>query len=135
MSDFSSLIASPTLSTLNVRMNHTEHLEEMKELREAAKEKKAFQEFEQMFAHLLLKEMRKTVNDSSFTEKSHATKMYEQMMDESLAEQMAKSGQLGIGKQLMESQRAENLRQEIQATEKNLVRGAFEPLKANSIKE
>ena len=50
------------------------------EAREAAKQRKAFQDFETMFAHMMLKQMRTTLNESSSIEKSHATTMYEEMM-------------------------------------------------------
>ena len=131
MPDILNAIASPTLPKFEAKLESEEHLAAMKELREAAKEKKAFKEFEQMFVHLLLKEMRKSVNDSSLTTKSHAEKMYEQMMDETLAAQIAESGQLGIGRQLQESVRAERIRQEIQAAEKSMTKGSLEQIKVS----
>ena len=129
MSDLISATASPTLPKVEARLNSAAQLEEIQKFREAAKEKKAFQDFEQMFVHLMLKEMRKTVNDSSGSTKSHATKMYEEMMDEAMAEQMARSGQLGLGRQLQESLRAERLQREIRATEKIMMNEALETIK------
>lgn len=107
----------------------SKQLDDIKAFREAAKEKKAFQDFEQMFVHLMLKEMRKTINESSWSTKSHATKMYEELMDEALATQIAESGQMGIGRQLQASMQAERIRQEIQVNEKSMTRDALEPIK------
>jgi Rod binding domain-containing protein len=82
-----------------------------------------------MFAGMMLKEMRKTTNGSSLIEKSHATKMYEEMMDESLAKQMAGSGQLGVADQLYDMVKGERIRLELRGNEKNMTRGALEPIK------
>lgn len=81
------------------------------------REKKAFQDFEKMFVHMMLKEMRKTINAGSMSEKSHATKMYEEMMDEAMAEQMAASSQLGVAKDLANTLESDRLRQKLQSTE------------------
>lgn len=82
-----------------------------------------------MFAHMMLKQMRTTLNESSSIEKSHATTMYEEMMDEALAQQMGQSGQLGIADQLRNSVEGERIRQAVQANEKIMTRGALEPIK------
>ena len=95
----------------------------------STKEKKAFQDFEKMFVHMMLKEMRKTMNGSSMTEKSHATKMYEEMMDEAMAEQMASSNQLGIGSGLANELEAERLRQNLQVVESSLLTNSLEDIK------
>lgn len=100
-----------------------------KETRDAERQEKAFQDFESMFAHMILKEMRKTINDSSMVEKSHATKMYEEMMDEALAQQMGGSGQLGIADQLRSTLDSERIRVKNVANEKIMTRGALEPIK------
>lgn len=126
MSDFMNMLASPTLPKMEVRIDASDQLKQIRDLREADKEEKAFKDFEQMFVHLMLKEMRKTMNEGSFTEKSHATKMYEEMMDEALAAQMAESGQMGLGRQLRETMQAERLRQEVQASEKSMTNNALE---------
>ena len=93
------------------------------------KEKKAFQDFEKMFVHMMLKEMRKTMNGSSMTEKSHATKMYEEMMDEAMAEQMAVSNQLGVAKDLSNRLEADRLRQKLQSVEALLSSNSLEEIK------
>lgn len=100
------------------------------ELHKAKREEQAYQDFEKMFIHLMLKEMRKTSNETSLVEKSHATKMYEELMDEAMAEQMAKSGQLGLGSQLRSTLEAERIQRELRASEKWMVRDALEPVKA-----
>ncbi|MDP7128887.1 MAG: rod-binding protein [Planctomycetota bacterium] len=54
--------------------------------------------FEGIFFSLMLKEMKKTVDKAGFMgEDSSASQMYEDMMDDHLAEVMGKEG-LGIGK-------------------------------------
>lgn len=93
------------------------------------KEKKAFQDFEKMFVHMMLKEMRKTLNASSMTEKSHATKMYEEMMDEAMADQMAASNQLGIAKDLFNQLESDRLRQKVQLSEATMRQNSIAPIK------
>lgn len=93
------------------------------------REKKAFQDFETMFVLMMLKEMRKTMNGSSMTEKSHATKMYEEMMDEAMAEQMAASNQLGIAKDLSNKLQADRLRQKLQLVEAAITLESFAEIK------
>lgn len=83
-----------------------------------------------MFVHMMLKQMRTTINESSSMDKSHATKMYEEMMDEALAQQMGASGQLGIADQLRDTLESERIRQALQANEKLMTRGALDPIKA-----
>jgi Rod binding domain-containing protein len=82
---------------------------------DAVRRQRAFESLEEMFVSILLKEMRKSIPDGGLLAKSHATKMYEEMMDEAFATQMAKSGQMGIAKQLSEQWRVEHLRETIQA--------------------
>ena len=100
------------------------------ELQEAKREEKAYKDFEKMFVHMMLKEMRKTINETSLVEKSHATKMYEEMMDEALAEQMAQSGQMGIAAQLRSTLEAERVQRDLRVNEKIMTRGALESIKA-----
>ena len=63
---------------------------------EGARDKKAFQEMEELFISTLFKEMRKSIPSGGMFEKSHATKMFEEMMDEAFAKQAAASGQFAI---------------------------------------
>jgi len=63
---------------------------------------KACQDFEQIFLHMLLKEMRSTIPDSGLTEKSTAREIFEDMYDEELATTMSKNNGIGIAKMLYE---------------------------------
>ena len=65
-----------------------------------ARSEQAFKELEGLFLKELLKEMRKSIPDEGIFEKSHATKMYEEMLDEVFSQAMAESGQFGIAKQI-----------------------------------
>lgn len=98
-------------------------------LQTSKREEEAYRDFEKMFVHQMLKEMRKTINETSLVEKSHATKMYEEMMDEAMADQMAMSGQLGLADQLRNSAEAERIQRELRASEKWMSRSALEPVK------
>ncbi|MCS6830694.1 MAG: rod-binding protein [Armatimonadota bacterium] len=62
-------------------------------LREAARQVEA------QFLHQLLRAMRRTV---SSTPSSYATQMYNDMVDEALAWQLAQSERFGVGKMLFE---------------------------------
>ena len=63
------------------------------------RETEILQEFEQIFVFQMIKEMRKTVPDSGLSGASQKA-YFEEMMDDFLAGEMAKSGQFGIAKQL-----------------------------------
>jgi len=65
-----------------------------------AREKAALQEFERLFLGQLLREMRKTVPENSLFGKSSEQEFAEEMMDDQMAGEMAKSGQFGIAKQM-----------------------------------
>ncbi len=65
-----------------------------------ARSERAFKELEGLFLKELLKEMRKSVPDEGIFKKSHATEMYEEMLDEVFSQAMAGSGQFGIAKQI-----------------------------------
>ncbi|WP_050069682.1 rod-binding protein [Anaerosalibacter massiliensis] len=54
-------------------------------------------EFEAVFIHMMLKEMRKTIPDNGLIEKSTATKIFEDMFDEEMAKKMSDSEEDGIG--------------------------------------
>ncbi len=95
----------------------------------STKEKKAFQDFEKMFVLMMLKEMRKTQNESSMVEKSHASRMYEEMMDEAMSEQMAASNQLGIARDMGNQLHADRLQQKIQFVESSFMRSGLEAIK------
>ena len=60
--------------------------------------REALQEFEHLLAFQLLREMRKTVPENQLFGKSFASDFYHEMMDDFLAGQLAKSGQLGVAR-------------------------------------
>ncbi len=59
----------------------------------------ATRQMEAQFLHQLLRAMRRTVPS---TQRSYATQMYTDMLDEALAQQLAQSDQFGLGKLLYE---------------------------------
>lgn len=65
--------------------------------------KEASQQFEAYFINTLLKQMRKTIEDSGLVEKSEARKMFEQMLDQEYAKEMSKSGSFGISDAIYEA--------------------------------
>ena len=65
--------------------------------------KKACQEFESIFIHMLLKEMRSTIPEGGFIEKSTAREMFEDMYDQEIAKNISKANEgLGLAKVLYE---------------------------------
>lgn len=64
--------------------------------------KQALQEFEHLLAFQLLREMRKTVPKNELVGDSPESDYYNEMMDDFMAGQMARSGQLGVAKMMEE---------------------------------
>lgn len=64
--------------------------------------KKVCHQFESIFVNMLLKQMRSTIPEGGLTEKSNATKTFESMFDEEMANQIADAGGLGIGDMIYE---------------------------------
>lgn len=62
------------------------------------REEKALKELEGLFLQLLMKEMRKSVSQGGLLGESPAQKMFQEMLDETYAQKMADSGQLGIAR-------------------------------------
>ncbi len=63
--------------------------------------KKATQGFESYFLHQLLQEMRKTVpKDTLLGDDAHQQEIFQDMMDQTMADSIAKRGDLGLGKML-----------------------------------
>lgn len=61
--------------------------------------REATQQMEAQFLHHLLRAMRRTVPS---TQTSYASQMYTDMLDEALAQQLARSDRFGLGKLLYE---------------------------------
>lgn len=63
--------------------------------------KKATQGFESFFLHQLLQEMRKTIpKDSLLGDDAHQQEIFQDMMDQTLADTTAQRGDFGIGRVL-----------------------------------
>ena len=73
-----------------------------KQLRETAKQ------FEEVVVRQLLKEMRKTVPNDGFIERSHSTEMYMEMVDDHLAKQLAGANAIGIGDLVYDEMKQKN---------------------------
>ncbi|AOY75595.1 rod-binding protein [Clostridium formicaceticum] len=68
--------------------------EDPKKLMEACKE------FEAIFLNMMMQQMRRTVTEDSFIEKSYGREIYEGMQDEEIAKEMARGEGIGLAKQL-----------------------------------
>jgi len=73
-----------------------------------AREAQALQEYERLFVFQLLREMRKSVPESPLFGRSAQQDFMEEMMDDHLAGEIARSGQFGI---------AEEMRRQLEAGE------------------
>ncbi len=69
-----------------------------------ARATKATQDFEAVFVGMMLKQMRKSMaSDNPLFGKSSEAKVYQDMMDDSLAQQMSRTGTFGLAKAMMKS--------------------------------
>src|SRR3954469_24928462 len=72
--------------------------------KEKARVTKATQDFEAVFIGMMLKQMRKSMaGDNALFGKSSESNIYQDMMDDSLAQQMSRTGTFGIGKAMIKS--------------------------------
>jgi len=78
---------------------------------EDARKKVAGEEMERLFLYELLKEMRKTIVASKLFPQNSTKEIYYDMLNDAFAGEMAKSGQLGIAKQII--QNTETMQQKI----------------------
>ncbi len=86
---------------------------------EEARKKVAGEEMERLFLYELLKEMRKTVVQSKLFPQNSTKEIYYDMLHDAFAGEMAKSGQLGIAKQII--QNTETMQKNVDnSTESNL---------------
>ncbi|MBI2423467.1 MAG: rod-binding protein [Candidatus Hydrogenedentes bacterium] len=72
-----------------------------------SEETKALREFERIFAYQFIKELRKSVPESPLFGSSTATEYFNDMLDDLWAGEMAKSGQLGIARDIQSQWRAQ----------------------------
>lgn len=86
---------------------------------QAAKEKQSLQEMERLFLYTMMQEMRKTTGIAKSDDNSQAKAYFNEMLDDALSGEMAKSGQLGVGKEI-----AAQLRQ---ASAQPQIRGLLHP--------
>lgn len=65
---------------------------------------KATQEFESIFIGMMLKQMRKSMTgENALFGNSSEAKIYQDMMDDTLAQQMSKTGTFGLSKAMLKS--------------------------------
>ena len=67
-----------------------------KETRHAVRQEKAFQDFESMFVHMMLKEMRKTVPHDGIIKQNNADDIYQSLFDSQLADLLARREATGL---------------------------------------
>lgn len=66
----------------------------------ALRRKTALQELDRLFAFTLLQEMRKTVPDDALFGRTNERRTYDEMLDDAVAGDMARTGQLGVARQV-----------------------------------
>lgn len=88
-----------TLST-NLLLSGTQPSTSGKSLKDRASLKQACQEFEAIFIESMFKAMRKTIPDGGLFEKDHATEMYQAMIDQEIAANIAQHQGLGLADQM-----------------------------------
>ena len=67
-------------------------------------------DFESIFIHMMLNEMRKTIPDSGFVEKSTASKIFEDMFDEEISQEISNKGEgIGLAKVLYNQFKRQNI--------------------------
>lgn len=72
--------------------------------RQREKLKKATQEFEAVFIGMMLKQMRKSLTGGgALFGSSNESKLYQDMLDDSVAQRMSQTGDFGLAKKLEES--------------------------------
>jgi len=81
-----------------------------------AREKEALKELEQFFLYTLLGEMRKTIDEGGLYESGGAKPIFDDMMDDAMATQMAESGQMGVAKAIEDQLHAADIRRSIESS-------------------
>lgn len=80
---------------------------------DSARRRIALQEMEQYFARLLLREMRASIPDDGIFPRSAERGHFEDMLDEALGAEMARSGQLGLARMLEEQLRIGEMQKQL----------------------
>lgn len=81
---------------------------------EGARREQALEDLEHFFIFTLMKEMRKSINESGLFPHDPSLDFYEEMLDDALSRNMAESGQFGIAKMMEEQLRIQEMQREIQ---------------------
>ncbi len=84
---------------------------------DAAKQRMALEELEQYFARLLMREMRGTFHEGGIFPRSAQREHFEDLLDEALSAEIARSGQLGIAQMLEAQLRADDIYKRVHHTE------------------
>lgn len=71
-------------------------LEDAQVKQDDAQLRKACQQFEEMFVRMMMKNMRRTVEDSGLVENSFARNTYQEMLDSEMAKESSKGSGIGI---------------------------------------
>ena len=100
------LYVNPLDSTTSV---HSMDAESLKNQRK----KQAPEELERLFIFSLIKEIRKTADITQSESQNKEKALFEEMLDDTFAGNMAKSGQLGIAKQITAQLRLEEMQPQI----------------------
>lgn len=69
-------------------------------LKDRAGLKKACQEFEAVYIQAMFQAMRKTIPEGGVFEQDHATKMYQEMLDQQIATDISRHQSLGLADQM-----------------------------------
>lgn len=100
MPEIGSVNISNILDSTNTQanVNRTENLKNrLDNVKEDKELLKVCQEFESLFVHMMLKEMRSTIPDGGLTEKSKGREIFQDMYDQELAKEISQSQDQGIG--------------------------------------
>lgn len=73
-------------------------------------------EFEAVFINIMLKQMRSTVVEGGLTEKSHARKIFEEMQDEKMSQELAKGQGIGLAQYLYKQMQRQIIIKESETT-------------------
>lgn len=79
--------------------------------KDSVKLKAACQQFEALFVQMMMKNMRSTIQDGGFIEKSYAREMFEGMFDEEIAKEVSKGQGIGIS-QMMYDQLSQSIKKD-----------------------
>jgi len=83
-------------------------------LQAASREEMALKEFEQYLFYTMLQEMRKSIPKGGLFDGGRSQEIFEQMFDDALSAEMAKSGQFGIAQQIADQLRVAELKDTLQ---------------------